>query len=197
LLASPHIKMLVTSRAALHVQGECEFPVPPLALPNLKQLPDRENLSQYAAVALFLQRAQANRPDFQVTTANARVIAEICTRLDGLPLALELAAARIKLLTPQALLTRLDHRLQVLTGGGRDVPSRQQTLRNTIAWSYTLLDKEEQKLFRRLSVFVSGCTLLAAEAVCDAPNDMQTSVLDGVSSLLDKSLLQQIEQEND
>src|SRR6266516_4230218 len=134
-----HLKILVTSRAVLHIRGEHEFLVPPLALPDLTSLPESESLLQYAAVALFLHCARAARPDFQVTPANTRTIAEICVRLDGLPLAIELAAARSKLLPPQALLTRLGHRLQVLTSGARDAPVRQQTLRNTLAWSYDLL----------------------------------------------------------
>jgi Protein kinase domain/NB-ARC domain len=166
LVACPQLKVLVTSRAVLHVRGEQEFVVPPLAVPDPKHLPDLEALSQYESVALFLQRAQAAMPDFQMTDANAAAIAEMCIRLDGLPLAIELAAVRSKLLPPQALLTRLEHRLHVLTGGARDVPVRQQTLRNTIAWSYQLLETQEQRLFRRLSVFVGGCTLEAVEAVC-------------------------------
>src|SRR6266581_3623070 len=159
LTTCPQLKILVTSRAVLHIRGEHEFPVPPLALPDLTHFPGSEGLSQYAAVAFFLHCAQAARPEFQLTPANTRTIAEICVRLDGLPLAIELAAPRIKLLSPQALLTRLGHRLQVLTSGAQDAPVRQQTLRNTLAWSYDLLDAEEQCLFRRLSVFVGGCTL--------------------------------------
>jgi predicted ATPase/DNA-binding CsgD family transcriptional regulator len=193
----PELKILVTSRAVLHIRGEHEFPVPPLALPDLTHLPESESLLQYAAVALFLQCAQAAKPDFQVTPANTRAVAEICVRLDGLPLAIELAAARIKLLPPQALLTRLGHPLQVLTSGARDVPARQQTLRNTLAWSYDLLDAEEQRLFRRLSVFVGGCTLEAVEGLSTALGEMPASVLDGVASLLDKSLLRQMEQEGE
>src|SRR5258708_21826391 len=127
-----------------------------MALPELKQLLEPEVLSPSAAVALFLQRAQAVKPTFQITTANARTIAEICIRLDGLPLAIELAAARIKLLSPHALLARLEHRLQVLTGGTQDAPTRQQTLRNTIVWSYDLFRAQDQHRFRRLPVFVGG-----------------------------------------
>jgi len=197
LAACPGLKLLVTSRAVLHVQGEQEFPVPPLALPNLKQLPEPEVLADYAAITLFLQRAQAVIPTFQLTAANARAIAELCVHLDGLPLAIELAAARIKLLPPQALLARLGRWLEVLTSKAQDVPARQQTLRNTIAWSYQLLDASEQRLFRRLSVFVGGCTLEAAEAVCGERDDGAGRVLDGVASLLDKSLLQQIGQEGE
>src|SRR5437762_11021339 len=197
LTACPLLKILVTSREALHVQAEQEFPVPPLELPDPKRLPDLAVLSHNAAVALFLQRAQATKPDFQLTNANARAIAEICVRLDGLPLAIELAASRMKLLPPQALLARLDQRLLVLTGASRDVPARQQTLRNTIAWSYNLLDAVEQRLFRRLSVFVGGCTLQAIEAVCTDASDGGEAgqVLERVTSLIDISLLQQTEQE--
>ncbi len=199
LAACPMLKILVTSREALHVQAEHEFPVPPLELPDPKRLPDLAVLSHNAAIALFLQRAQAVKPDFQLTNANARAIVEICVRLDGLPLAIELAAARMKLLPPQALLARLDQRLAVLTGVSRDLPARQQTLRNTIAWSYNLLDVAEQRLFRRLSVFVGGCTLQAVEAVCAALDDegKATQTLDGTASLIDKSLLQQTEQEGE
>ncbi len=193
----PQLKILVTSRAILHIHGEHEFPVPPLALPDLTQLPKSEALAQYAAVALFLQCAQAARPDIQLTPANARAIAEICVRLDGLPLAIELAAARVKLLPPQTLLTRLGQRLQVLTSGARDAPVRQQTLRNTLAWSYNLLDAEEQRLFRRLCVFVGGCTLEAVEGLYTALGEMPAEVVDGVASLMDKSLLRQVEQEGE
>src|SRR6266487_2431878 len=194
LAGCPQLKILVTSRAVLHIRGEHEFPVPPLALPDLTHLPESEMLSQYAAVALFLERAKAVRPDFQLTLASTRIIAEICIRLDGLPLAIELAAARIKLLPPQALLARLGHRLQVLTSGARDAPVRQQTLRNTLAWSYDLLNAEEQRLFRRLSVFVGGCTLEAVEGISTVLGEMPADVLDGVASLIDKSLLRLLEQ---
>ena len=190
----PQLKVLVTSRAVLHIRGEHEFPVPPLALPDLTHLPGSEALLQYAAVALFLECAQAARPDFQVTPDSIHAIAEICMRLDGLPLAIELAAARSKLLPPQALLTRLAHRLQVLTRGARDAPVRQQTMRNTLAWSYDLLDVEEQRLFRRLSVFAGGCTLEALEGLSTALGDTSSDVLDQVASLMDKSLLRQVEQ---
>ena len=193
LTSCPHLSILVTSRATLHVQGEHEFPVSPLAFPDLAQLPEPEVLSHYAAVALFLQRAQAVKPDFQLTANNARAIVEICARLDGLPLAIELAATRIKLLPPQALLARLGQRLTMLTRGARDAPARQQTLRDTIAWSYNLLDAYEQRLFQRLSVFVGGCTLEAIEALCAAldTGPAPISVLHAVASLIDKNLLQQ------
>ncbi len=185
----------MTSRAALRLSGEHELAVFPLAVPDLAQFPDRaESLSQYAACALFVQRAQAIQPEFQVTEANARPIAEICIRLDGLPLAIELAAARTRPLSPQALLARLSHRLDVLTGGARDVPARQQTLRATIAWSYQLLAQEEQRLFRHLSIFVGGCTLDAVEAIAESAGLAADHILDGVNALLENHLAQQIEQ---
>ena len=199
LAACPNLKVMVTSRMTLHVQGEQEFPVPPLAVPDPQHLPDLPTLSQYEAVALFNQRSQAIKPEFHITKANAPAVAEICIRLDGLPLAIELAAARIKLLPPQALLARLGQSLAVLTRGARDVPARQQTLLNTIEWSYHLLDAEEQQLYRHLSVFVGGCTLEAIEAICTALDDGNKTirVLDGVASLMDKSFLQQAEQEGE
>ncbi len=197
LAACPSLKVMVTSRAVLHIRGEHEFPVPSLALPDFTHLPESEALSQYAAVALFLERARTVKPDFQLTPANARAIAEICIRLDGLPLAIELAAARSKLLPPQALLARLRHHLHVLTSAAQDVPIRQQTLRNTLAWSYDLLDAKEQQLFRRLSVFVGGCTLEAVEGLFTALGELPTDVLDGMASLMDKSLLQQTGQDGE
>jgi predicted ATPase/DNA-binding CsgD family transcriptional regulator len=197
LTACQNLKMLVTSRMVLHVRGEQEFAVPPLAVPDARHLPDLVSLSQYEAVALFLSRAQAVKPEFQLTAANASAVAEICARLDGLPLALELAAARVKVLSLPALLRRLEHRFQLLTGGARDLPERQQTLRNTIQWSYNLLSEQEQRLFRSLSVFAGGCRLSAIEAVCAAGGDETESVLDAVASLIDKSLLQQTGQEDE
>src|SRR3989440_3463840 len=197
LAACPRLKVLVTSRFVLHVRGEQEFAVPPLAVPSPTHVPDLVALSQYEAVALFISRAQAVKPDFQVTHANALAVAEICAHLDGLPLAIELAAARVKLLPPQALLARLGKRLAVLTSRERDLPVRQQTLRNTIAWSYHLLDAEEQQLFRRLSVFASGCRISAIEAICSTLGAQVEPVLDTVASLIDKSLLQQTEQEGE
>jgi len=186
----PSLKILVTSREVLRVRGEQEFLVVPLALPSLSHLPEPEAVSEYAAVALFLQRARFVRSDFQITPANAATIAAICAHLDGLPLALELAAARLKLLSPQALLARLEHRFAVLTQGPRDVHRRQQTLRNTLQWSYDLLDTREQRLFRRLAVFVGGYTLEAAEAVCVLPGEEKNNFFEGIASLLDKSLVQ-------
>jgi predicted ATPase len=151
--------------------------------------------SKYDSIRLFTARAIDVRPDFSVTDENARAVAEICRRLDGLPLSIELAAGRIKLLPPQTLLARLTNSLNLLTGGARDLPARQQTLRDTIAWSYDLLDEAEQRLFRRLAVFVGGCTLEAAEKVCDMGGDLRMDVLDGMASLLDKNLIRQQEGE--
>lgn len=194
LVTCPHLKMLVTSREVLRVRGEREFVVQPLALPDSAHLPDGETLACYGAVALFLERAREVQPTLELTAATAPLITEICRRLDGLPLALELAAARLKVLSLQALLERLEHRLQILTGGPRDLPARQQTLRQTIAWSYDLLSHEEQRLFRLLSVFVGGCTLEAAETVYNLLGGKRAQVLDEVTSLLDKHLLNQSEQ---
>jgi predicted ATPase len=194
LATGPNLKIMVTSRAALHVYGEHEFPVPPLALPDSRSLPSIEVLSQCPAVALFIQRAMAAKPDFELNRENAGVVSEICARLDGLPLAIELAAARVKVLSPSSMLTRLASRLQLLTGGARDLPQRQQTLRAAIDWSYDLLSAAEQKLFRRLSVFVGGCTLEGVEAVCDTRGDLDLDLLDGMASMVDKSLAQQVEQ---
>lgn len=194
LVMGPHLKILVTSRAALHVYGEHEFPVPPLALPDLRSVPPVEVLSQYPAVALFVQRAVAAKPDFELNRENAPAVTEICARLDGLPLAIELAAARVKVLSPSSMLTRLASRLQLLTGGARDLPQRQQTLRAAMDWSYDLLNAAEQKLFRRLSVFVGGCNLEGVEAVCHTKGDLDLDLLDGMASMVDKSLAQQVEQ---
>jgi predicted ATPase/DNA-binding SARP family transcriptional activator len=188
---APGLKLLVTSRAILRLRGEHDFPVPPLALPDRRRLPDRELLSQYAAVALFMQRAVAARPEFAVTNENAPAVVEICHRLDGLPLAIELAAARIRLFSPEGLLTRLGQRLSVLVGGARDLSERQQTLRGAIGWSYDLLDEGEQRLFRRLSVFVGGCTLEAVEAVCRAEGEIPIDLLLAIGSLMEQSLLWQ------
>lgn len=187
--ACPQLTFLVTSRAVLHVSGEHEFPVPPLALPQLTHLPVKELLAHYEAVALFVERARAITPGFQLTEANASAIAEICVRLDGLPLALELAAARIKLFSPQTLLARLGKRLPLLTGGARDLPARQQTLRDTIRWSYDLLDAEAQHLFRWLAVFDGGCTLSAANAVCRSSAALTSDIVEGIAALIDQSLL--------
>jgi predicted ATPase/Tfp pilus assembly protein PilF len=187
LAACPRLRALATSRAALHVRGEREVPVPPLAVPDPRYLPPLAALTQYEAVRLFIARAQDVKPDFAVTNENAPAVAEICARLDGLPLAIELAAARIRLLPPQALLARLSRRLALLTGGARDLPGRQQTLRAAIDWSYHLLTPTEQTLFARLAVFVGGGTLEAIEAICNT--DGTLDVLEGVESLVAKNLL--------
>jgi len=194
LAIADNLKILVTSRAALHVYGEQEFPVPALAVPDAQSKPTLDVLSQFPAVALFVQRAAAARPDFELNRQNASAVMEICARLDGLPLAIELAAARMKVLSPLEMRTRLASRLQLLTGGARDLPQRQQTLRAAFDWSHDLLSAAEQKLFRRLSVFVGGCTLEGVEAVCDTKGDLELDLLDGMSSMVDKSLLQQLEQ---
>ena len=183
------LKVLVTSRAVLRVYGEHEYPVPPLPVPDLGRLPPIERLSENPAVALFVQRAAAVRPSFSLTAENARDVAGICARLDGLPLAIELAAARAKVLAPAALLARLDDRLDPLFRGARDLPARQQTLRQTVDWSHHLLDAGEQRLFRRLSVFAGGCTLEGAEAVANTRRDLGLDVVDGLASLVDKSLV--------
>ncbi|MFZ1916075.1 MAG: protein kinase [Terriglobales bacterium] len=194
LTAGAKLKVVVTSQAPLHVYGEHEFPVPPLALPDPKSAPPLEALSRLPAVALFVERARAVNHEFRLTKENAPAVAAICARLDGLPLAIELAAARIKLLSPTAMLARLESRLSLLTGGARDLPTRQQTLRNTVDWSYGLLNGAEQTLFRRLSVFAAGCTLEGVEAVCDTKGDLGLDVFDGIASMADKSLAQQVEQ---
>ena len=193
LKAAPDLKVLVTSRASLQVSGEQQYPLQPLILPDLGKLPELEALSEVEAVKLFVQRATSVKPHFTLTKENCQAIAEICHRLDGLPLAIELAAARMNVLTPQVMLERLSSSLTLLASGARDRPARHQTLRSAIEWSYRLLDTAEQKLFRRMAVFVGGCTLEAIEAVCNAEDDLAIDVLDGVASLVDKSLLRQEE----
>lgn len=189
LAACSGLTVLVTSREVLRVRGEREYPLSPLALPDFAEIPPLESLAQYPAVELFVQRAQAIKPDFVLEKETAGAVIEICKRLDGLPLAIELAAARIKVLSPQGILAQMEHRLQFLTGGARDLPPRQQTLRNAIAWSYDLLNAGEQVFFRRLSVFVGGCTFAAAQVVAGD----NVPPLDQVGSLLDKSLLRKVE----
>ena len=178
----PSLRVMVTSRSALRVYGEQEFPVTPLA--------------QDSAVELFVQRATAVRPNFAVTQENESAIREICARLDGLPLAIELAAARTRVLSPGTMLDRLQSRLQLLTGGALDLPERQQTLRNTIDWSHELLNEAEQKLFRRMSVFIGGCTMEAAEAVCNTGRDLDIDLFEGLASLVEKNLLQNVDRQN-
>jgi len=194
LKAGTGLKILVTSRAVLRVYGEQEFLVPPLQLPDPKHLPSLESLSQYGAVTLFIQRAVAVKPNFTVTNDNAAAVAEITARLDGLPLAIELAAARIKILPPQAMLARLGHRLSLLGSGGRDLPARQQTLRGAIAWSYDLLDAGSRRLMARLSVFVGPFTLEEAEAVCGPAAELESDVLEGLAGLLDHSLVRRVDE---
>jgi predicted ATPase len=183
--------MLVTSRTPLGLYGEQEQLVPPLALPDPGHVPELEALSQYEAVKLFIDRARAARSDFAVTNENAPAVAEICTRLDGLPLGIELAASRIKLLSPQAILSRLGQRLDLLIATARNVPERQRTLRGAIEWSYGLLEEPDRRLFARLSVFAGGAELEAVEAVTNGGGDLGIDTLDGLTSLVDKSLVRQ------
>jgi predicted ATPase/class 3 adenylate cyclase len=189
--ASPQVKLMVTSRSVLGLYGEHVYPVAPLALPAGDGARDLEALARYDSVSLFLQRARSVRPDFSLTATNARDVVEICRRLDGLPLAIELAASRVRVLPPKALLARLSRRLDVLTGGALDLPARQRTLRGAIDWSYESLADAEQVLFARLSVFVDGCTLEAIEAVCNAEGDLPIDVFEGVVGLVNASLLAQ------
>ncbi len=197
LTACPKLKALATSRSALHLYGEHEFPVPPLRLPGNGHRPQLRKLTRYGSVALFVARARAVKPDFRLTETNAAAVSEICARLDGLPLAMELAAAHVKLLSPRELLERLEHRLRLLTEGSRDLPVRQRTLRNTIRWSYDLLDDAEKRKFRHLSVFAGGFTLRAAEVVGEAADRQSMGVLGEVASLVDKNLLRRVEQADD
>jgi predicted ATPase len=191
LTAAPKLKVLATSRALLRLNGEWDYPVPPLSLPDLNNLPPIERLVEYESVQLFIERAKAVKAGFAVTAENASAIAEICARVDGLPLAIELAAARVRVLPPQKILSQLSNRLRFLTGGARDWPARQRTLRDTIDWSYNLLESEEQTLFKRLAVFSGGCTLEGAEALGSIAGDVH--VLKGLESLVDKNLLKQSE----
>jgi predicted ATPase/DNA-binding SARP family transcriptional activator len=206
LATAPSLRILATSRSVLNLSGEHIFPVPPLPLPNLAQLPPPADLAAQPTVALLLARTRAHTPAFQLNASNAADIAAICVRLDGLPLAIELAAARLKALSPHALLKRLDHRLAVLDHGPRDLPDRQRTLRTTIEWSYQLLEPHVQRLFERLAVFAGGWTLEAAEAVgagdgswelgigsaIPTPNpQLPSPILDGLDTLIDKSLIRQ------
>lgn len=191
LSACPGLTILVTSSVVLRVSGEHEYGLAPLPLPELEDVTPLAELEESAAIALFVQRARTVRPDFRLTETNVPIVAEICRKLDGLPLAIELAAARSKVLSPTALLERLEHRFQVLVSTSRDVPARQQTMHNAIAWGFNLLDEPEQALFRCLSVFDGGWTLPASEAVC---NEESGNALDGLTLLVDKSLVRQREQ---
>ncbi|MFN2197320.1 MAG: AAA family ATPase, partial [Anaerolineales bacterium] len=191
LAAGPNVSILVTSREVLHISGEQVYAVPPLGLPPSGSQFDLQQLASYEAVQLFNNRARAANPAFHLTSENAEAVAEICRHLDGLPLAIELAAARVRLFTPKKLLERLSDRLQILTGGARDRHARQQTLRGAIDWSYDLLAPPERKLFARLEVFSGGRSLEAIEAVCGP--ELEIDILDGLESLLDKSLIGQEE----
>ena len=188
LAAAPHLKVLTTSRESLHLYGEQEYVVPPMELPDPEHLTP-QTLADCESIALFMQQARTVRSDFELTTENALDVAKICVRLEGLPLAIELAAARIRLLTPQSLLDRLVSRLDTLTGGAHDLPARQQTLHNTIEWSYNLLNEGEKVLFARLAIFQGGCSLDSIEAVCS--EDLPGNVFDTLESLMNKSLIQQ------
>ena len=189
--AAPKIKIMISSREVLRLRGEHDYPVPPLGLPEGNRHQTAAVLAQYEAIALFVQHAQAANPAFVLDEDNASLVADICTRLDGLPLALELAAARSRLLKPAAMLEKLKNKLDVLTSGARDLPRRQQTIRGAIDWSYDLLDEAEKVLFARLGIFVGGWTLEAAEAVCG--EGLNVDILNGLESLLDKSLIRQTE----
>jgi len=189
LVRCPNLAILATSRIPLHVYGEREYPVPPLGVPAMRTQLSPEDVSASPAVMLFVERVRAIQPGFVVTPANTAAIAAICHRLDGLPLAIELAAARCKVFPPVELLARLEHPLSLLTGGPRDVPTRQQTLRNTIAWSDDLLSPENQTLFHQVSVFAGGWTIEAAEAICD----IGAPVVDSLDVLLDHSLVHRME----
>jgi len=192
LAACPDLTVLATSRVRLRLSAEQEYPVPPLALTDAADADAADHLHP-AALRLFADRARAVQPDFALTPENAPVVADICRRLDGLPLAIELAAARIKVVPPPALLARLERRLPLLTGGGRDMPARHRTMRDTIAWSYDLLLPDEQSLFRRRAVFVGGFDLAAAEAVAARDGSSGDEVFDGVAALVEQSLLRQEE----
>ncbi len=201
LSACARLTVLATSRAPLRLRGEREFPVPPLALPDPAHLPAPDAVAAYPAVALFRERARAVRPDFALTAENTPTVVAICARLDGLPLALELAATRLKSLSPGALLARLDKRLPLLTGGARDLPARQRTLRDTIAWSEGLLAPEDRAFFRALAVFAGGGPLTAIEAICHPPAGATPLpggvLLDRLGILVDQSLLRQIAPDRD
>jgi predicted ATPase/transcriptional regulator with XRE-family HTH domain len=186
---SPRLNVMATSRMPLRLRAEREYPVPPLDLPNRTPLPPVAQLTQYEAVRLFIDRAQAVTPGFTVDNENAPAVAEICWRVDGLPLAIELAAAHVRMLPPQAMLTRLEKRLPLLTGGARDLPARQRTLRETIMWSHDLIGEQEQILFRRLAVFSGGATLEAAEAVGNPTGDLD--VFSGLERLVEQNLVRQ------
>ena len=191
LQGAPGLRVLVTSRGPLRISGEREFPVPPLALPDEDELPTPESLLRIESVALFVDRARAARPEFILDSRNAPLVADIVSKLDGLPLAIELAAARIRLLSLEGIRDRLGSRLGLLTGGARDLPERQRTLRSAIEWSYELLDENHRLLFARLGVFVGGFAIEQAEEICGP--GLGVDVLDGISTLGDQGLLRRVE----
>jgi len=197
LAAASQVKVLVTSRTPLHLSGEYEFVVPPLSLPDPWNLPPLDRLSQYEAVRLFIERAQAVKSDFVITEEQASALAAICHRLDGLPLAIELAAARVKVLSVKQIAARLDDACRLLTGGSRTASPRRQTMQATIEWSYSLLSEHERRLFCRLCVFAGGCTLEAAEAICASDGIAAEQVLDLLSHLIDQSLVYMQERDGD
>ena len=186
----PALQVLVTSRAPLRLRGERILPVEPLPLPR-GDVSSLETLSQNEAICLFVDRARAARPSFSLTKTNAPAVAAVCRKLDGLPLAIELAAARTTILSPEALLAQMSDRLRLLGGGARDLPTRQQTIRNTIAWSYDLLDPEQQALFRRLSIFVGGFTISSVQCLFEMERNDPTAVVDGIAAIVEQSLVRQ------
>ncbi|HEX2915505.1 MAG TPA: tetratricopeptide repeat protein [Chloroflexia bacterium] len=189
LAVAPRLKILVSSRTILKIYGEQEFPVSTLALPDIQNLPVLSQLANYSAIRLFTERAKVANSSFRITESNAYVVAQICERLDGLPLAIELAAARMHMYQPESVLASLDHRLRLVMGGIESLPNRHQTLRAAIEWSYNLLEESEKILFARLGIFAGGCNSEVAEAICNADEDSDLDVLDGLTSLLDKSML--------
>jgi predicted ATPase/class 3 adenylate cyclase len=194
LAAASRLKVLATSRSSLKLYGEQEYAVPPLSLPDARATGELERTSQYEAVALFIQRARAVKPEFRLTNENARAVAEICVRLDGLPLAIELAASRIRLLEPGEILARFEERLPLLISGARNLPERQRTLRGAIEWSYGLLDAPQKLLFCRLAIFSGGCTLDAAEAICNPDGELGIDTLDAMAGLVDQNLVRRTAQ---
>jgi len=192
LAVAPRLKVLVTSRSGLRLYGEQEFSVPPLTLPDARAVGDLDRVSKNEAVALFVERARAAKPDFRITDKNAPAVVGICVRLDGLPLAIELAASRLRMLEPGEILARLEQRLPLLTAGASNVPERQRTLRGAIGWSYELLDPPQQLLFGRLAIFAGGCTLEAVDPICNSGGELGLDTLDGMASMVDQSLVRRI-----
>ena len=191
------LKILVTSRTVLHVHGEQEYSVVPLAIPDLGRLNSHEDITRYASVSLFLERARSSKSEFQITPENVYAISKICIRLDGVPLAIELAAARVKVLSVEQIAERLNDACRLLTGGSRTALPRQQTIQATVDWSYSLLSEQEQILFRRLCIFAGGCTLEAVEAICAGEGIEEKQVLELLSHLIDHSLVYMQEHKGD